>query len=122
MQQLTRRGAMGGLGGLGAAVLGASGGGERAAAQGPAGEGGVWPPWARPGPYLSGAGFDGFDAVRAESFGARQRVALTYFFYWYDSAFMRANRGRTDTYRFSPTNHEMMTFRDPAWYVKEFVD
>ena len=81
-----------------------------------------WTPWAQPGPYLGPAGFDGFDAVRRESFGVRQRVALTYFFYWYDSAFMRASRGRTDTYRFSPTNHETMTFRDPAWYVKEFVD
>lgn len=79
-------------------------------------------PWERPGPYLSGAGFSGFDAVRAESFGARQRVAVTYFFYWYDSAFMRASRGRTDTYRFSPTNHETMSFRDPAWYAEEFLD
>ena len=81
-----------------------------------------WTPWSAPGQYRTTAGFHGFDVVRAESFGAQQRVALTYFFYWYDSAYMRATRGRTDTYRFSPTNHESMSFRDPAWYVKEFGD
>src|SRR6266545_4305871 len=79
-------------------------------------------PWARPGPYLAAAGFDGFDVVRQESFGARQRIALTYFFYWFDSAFLSATGTRTDRYRFNPTNHETMTFRDPAWFVKEFVD
>jgi hypothetical protein len=81
-----------------------------------------WTPWARPGPYLSSSGFDDFAPVRAESFGADHRLAVAYFFYWYDSAFMRASRGRTDTYRFSPANHETMSFRDPAWYVTEFGD
>ena len=82
----------------------------------------TWTPWSQPGPYRAAAGFRAFDVVRAESFGAQQRIALSYFFYWYDSAFMRATRGRTDTYRFSPTNHETMSFRDPSWYVKEFTD
>jgi hypothetical protein len=79
-------------------------------------------PWARPGPYLAVAGHTGFDVVRQGSFGARQRVALTYFFYWYDAAFMRASRGTTATYRLNPVNHESMSFHNPAWYLKEFVD
>lgn len=78
--------------------------------------------WARPGPYIGSAGYDGFDAVRAESFGPRQRVALTYFFYWFDAAFMRASRGTTANYRFNPVNHETMSFRDAGWFLEEFVD
>ena len=53
-------------------------------------------PWAQPGPYLTAAGFDGFDVVRQESFGAQQRIAVTYFFYWFDADYFRATRGRTD--------------------------
>jgi hypothetical protein len=60
--------------------------------------------------------------VSRESFGANQRVAVTYFFYWFDAAFSRASGGRTDRYRFNPVNHETMSFHDPAWYLKEFVD
>ncbi|MBI3969660.1 MAG: DUF5010 domain-containing protein [Chloroflexi bacterium] len=79
-------------------------------------------PWSHPGPYRAGAGYDGFDVVHRESFGARQRVATTYFFYWYDAAFMRASRGRTDVYRQNPTNHETMSFHDLSWFLKEFLD
>jgi hypothetical protein len=79
-------------------------------------------PWARPGPYLAPAGFAGFDTVLRESFGARQRVAATYFFYWFDSAFMQQSRGGTAVYRQNPVNHETMSFHDSNWYVKEFVD
>jgi hypothetical protein len=79
-------------------------------------------PWARPGPYLASAGYDGFDVVRQESFGARQRIALTYFFYWFDADYFRATGAATNRFRFNPTNHETMSFHDSAWYVKEFVD
>lgn len=79
-------------------------------------------PWARPGPYLTPAGFAGFDVVRQEAFGARERIAVAYFFYWYDAAFFRASRGGTDNYPLNPVNHASMSFRDPAWYGKEFSD
>jgi hypothetical protein len=79
------------------------------------------PSWARPGPYR-GPDPTPFDPVRRESFGPAQRVALTYFFYWYDAAYFRGTRGRTNAYPFNPVNHETMSFLDPAWYVKEFVD
>ncbi len=79
------------------------------------------PEWARPGPYRSPAGID-FDVVRRESFGAGQRVAVTYFFYWYDAAFLRGWRGRTNAYPFNPVNHETMSFLDPACFRKEFAD
>lgn len=80
-------------------------------------------PWARPGPYRTTAGYAGFDTVRAESFGARQRIALTYFFYWFDAGFLQASRGgSTANYRFNPVNHATMSFHDPGWFLKEFVD
>ena len=85
-------------------------------------EEGDYTPWARPGPYLAAAGFDGFDAVRAESFATRQRVALTYFFYWFDAAFSLSTRGRTDNYRYNPLDHATMSFHSPDWYVRQFVD
>ena len=116
MKTFGRRTTLGSLAALGALSPAV----PKVAAQGA--EGGDPTPWASPGPYLGPAGFQGFEVVRAESFGARQRVAATYFFYWYDSVFSRATRGTTANYRFNPTNHETMTFRDPAWYVKEFTD
>ncbi len=79
------------------------------------------PAWAQPGPYLA-PGFTDFDVVRRETMGPRQKVALTYFFYWYEAAFMLANRGRTDVYRQNPVNHETMSFHNPEWFLKEFVD
>jgi hypothetical protein len=80
--------------------------------------------WACPGPYLAPT-YGAFDVVRRGSFGARQRVAVTYFFYWYDAAYLRlsrAARGGTSFYPFTPVNHETMSFRDPAWFLKEFQD
>jgi hypothetical protein len=82
----------------------------------------AYTPWAQPGPYVAPAGYAGFDVVRQESFGAGQRIAVTYFFYWFDAAYFYATRGRTDTYRLNPVNHATMSFHDPAWYLKEFGD
>src|SRR5262249_36334034 len=92
-----------------------------AAAQQDQDEAALEPSWARPGPYR-GPDPAPFDPVRQESFGPAQRVALTYFFYWYDAAYFRGTRGRTNAYPFNPVNHETMSFLDPAWYLKEFVD
>ena len=126
MQQTSRRrvvGALGMLGALGAlGALGIVGARGRVPRTDRRAERPDPTPWAQPGPYRTPAGFTGFDVVRTQSFGPRQRVALTYFFYWYDSAFMRATRGTTATYRFNPANHETMSFRDPQWYVQEFTD
>ena len=80
--------------------------------------------WARPGPYLA-PGHSDFGIVRQESFGASRRIAVTYFFYWYDAAFLRAQRaarGGASFYPFTPVNHETMSFFDPAWYLEEFMD
>jgi hypothetical protein len=81
-------------------------------------------PWAQPGPYLA-PGFADFDVVRQESFRPEQRVATTYFFYWFDAQSLRqqrAARGGTGVYPFTPVNAETMSFFDPDWYVKEFTD
>lgn len=77
-------------------------------------------PWSRPGPYR----FPFHPDFRLESFGAGQRIVATYFFYWYDAdTYREAQSRRTfDPYPFHPTNLETMSFRDPAWYEKEFRD
>ena len=79
------------------------------------------PQWASPGPYRN-PDAAALATLRRESFGPEQRIALTYFFYWYDAAYFRGTRGRTDAYPTNPVNHETMSFFDPAWYVKEFSD
>ena len=110
------------LGAAGAATAGAGVLAARAVASQPTSEEEAPDPeWARPGPYLS-PDPEPFAPVRRESFAPAQRIALTYFFYWYDAAYFRGLRGRTDTYPFNPVNHATMSFHDPAWYLKEFLD
>jgi hypothetical protein len=80
--------------------------------------------WANPGPYLA-PGVTDFSIVRQETFGAAQPITGTYFFYWFDAASLRqqaAARGGTIVYPFTPVNADTMSFFDPQWYVKEFVD
>src|SRR5262249_60200645 len=75
-------------------------------------------PWAQPGPYL-GPGSADFDVVRQESFRPDQRVAVTYFFYWFDAQSLkqqRAARGGAGGYPFTPVNADTMSFFDPDRY------
>jgi hypothetical protein len=81
-------------------------------------------PWAQPGPSLGLASAD-FDVVRHESFRPDQRVAVTYFFYWFDAQSLkqqRAARGGAGVYPFTPVDADTMSFFDLDWYVKEFTD
>ncbi|HYU18941.1 MAG TPA: DUF5010 domain-containing protein [Chloroflexota bacterium] len=76
--------------------------------------------WARPGPYRAPYVQD----FPVESFGANQRVVATYFFYWYDAATYREAQSRRsfDPYPHHPPNLDTISFRDAAWYEKEFRD
>ena len=76
--------------------------------------------WSRPGPYRAPLTQD----FPVRGFGADQRVVATYFFYWYDAAYLRERqRERSfDPYPFKPPDLDLISFRDPDWYEKEFRD
>ena len=78
------------------------------------------PAWSRPGPYR----VPGHTDFRIESFGADQRIVGTYFFYWFmaDAYRQRVQERGFDPYIYHPTDVETMSFLDPAWYEKQFVD
>jgi hypothetical protein len=73
------------------------------------------PPWADPGPYVG----DGFDGSALNSFGADQPIVATYFFYWFDTATLRASGER---FPFNPVDDDRQSFLDPDWYARQFSD
>jgi hypothetical protein len=76
--------------------------------------------WTRPGPYRLPLERD----FAVQSFGRDQRVVATYFFYWLDADWLRARRGQLgfDPYPLHPPDLDTMSFRDPAWYERQFRD
>jgi hypothetical protein len=78
------------------------------------------PEWSRPGPFR----WPGFQDFAVESFGAEQRVVGTYFFYWFlaDAYRQRVRERGFDPYIYHPTDIETMSFLDPDWYEKQFLD
>jgi len=72
--------------------------------------------WADPGPYRSA---DAADFSALTSFGADQRVAATYFFYWFDADTLRA---AGEQFPFTPIDASTQSFLSPAWYEKQFKD
>src|SRR5262249_19610056 len=78
------------------------------------------PDWARPGPYR----WPDYQTFQIESFGARQKLVGTYFFYWFmaDAYRQRVRERGIDFYIYHPTDIETMSFLDPAWYEKQFLD
>lgn len=78
------------------------------------------PAWAKPGPYRSPGQTD----FALDSFGADQRIVGTYFFYWFmaDGYRQRVQERGFDPYVYHPTDLETMSFLDPAWYEKQFLD
>jgi hypothetical protein len=73
--------------------------------------------WARPGPYMAPA----YRNFAIESFGAKQRVATTYYFYWHDLTDPeRLARfvGRFNT----PPNPARYSFLFPDTHYREFSD
>jgi len=78
------------------------------------------PAWARPGPYR----LPDYQDFSLESFAAGQRVVGTYFFYWFlaDSYRQRVRERGSDPYIYHPTDIETMSFLDPDWYEKQFLD
>jgi hypothetical protein len=73
--------------------------------------------WARPGPYMP----PNYQAFALESFGPKQRVATTYYFYWHDLTDPeRLARfvGRFNT----PPNPARYSFLFPDTHYREFSD
>jgi hypothetical protein len=75
--------------------------------------------WANPGPYLSSNGAD-FSAM--QSFGANQNLVTTYFFYWFDAAFLSQQARGFSVFPYHPVDQTTMSFTDAAWYHKQFSD
>jgi len=75
--------------------------------------------WANPGPYLTSNGTD-FSAV--QSFGANQNLVTTYFFYWFDAAYLSQQSRGFGAFPYHPVDEATMSFTDPAWYHKQFFD
>lgn len=74
--------------------------------------------WARPGPYLA----PNWSDFSIESFGASQRVATTYYYYWHDLTDpARATRYVNGQFN-SPPNRSTYSFRFPETHYKEFRD
>ena len=74
--------------------------------------------WANPGPYLSSNNTD----FTLDSFGADQPLVTTYFFYWFDAAFLTQQSRGFGVYPYHPTDQDSMSFHDPNWYHKQFSD
>ena len=75
--------------------------------------------WAQPGPYLAPS-FTDFQTV--PSFGSSQPIVGTYFFYWFDAAYLRTRQLAFDPYPYHPVDEATQSFYDPNWYVKQFSD
>jgi hypothetical protein len=58
------------------------------------------------------------------SFAPDQRLVGTYFFYWFmaDVYRQRIRERGFDSYIYHPTDIETMSFLDPNWYEKQFLD
>src|SRR5262249_8731132 len=74
--------------------------------------------WADPGLYLTSNGAD----FSLDSFGASQPLVTTYFFYWFDTAFLSQQARGFSVYAYQPTDESTMSFFDPGWYHKQFTD
>lgn len=78
------------------------------------------PAWAVPGPYRGALPSD----FPLESFGAEQRLVGTYFFYWFrhDVYADRLRARGSDPYPYHPTDLATMSYLDPDWYERQFLD
>jgi hypothetical protein len=78
------------------------------------------PEWAQPGPYR----WPIHEDFTLASFGADQRLVGTYFFYWFmaDVYRQRVLERGSDPYIYHPTDVETMSFLEPDWYEKQFLD
>jgi hypothetical protein len=74
--------------------------------------------WANPGPYL----WPSYTEFQLDSFGAGQPVVTTYFFYWFEAAYLRQRAFSFDPFPYHPTDEATQSFTDPAWYLKQFTD
>lgn len=74
--------------------------------------------WARPGPYIAPHWTD----FRLTSFGADQRLATTYYFYWFDLT-NRGRNGRFGNGQFdTPVDAAHYSFLSPATHLQQFAD
>jgi Domain of unknown function (DUF5010) len=74
--------------------------------------------WAMPGQYVQ----PGYSDFRLDSFGANQPLVTTYFFYWFDAAYLSQRNFNFDPFPYHPTDQATQSFHDPAWYLKQFTD
>src|SRR6185312_7867550 len=74
--------------------------------------------WARPGPYIAPHWTD----FALHSFGATQRLATTYYFYWHDLT-NRARNSRFANGQFdAPPDPAHYSFLSPATHLEQFKD
>jgi hypothetical protein len=74
--------------------------------------------WAHPGPYIQ----PGYTDFKLNSFGARQHVVTTYYFYWHDLTDPTRQARIKQFWAQQPPNPSEYSFLNPATHLKEFAD
>jgi hypothetical protein len=74
--------------------------------------------WAHPGPYLGA----GYQDARVTSFGARQRLVTTYYFYWWDLTSLTAQARSRRSWAQQPPDPAHYSFLSPDTHRQQFED
>jgi hypothetical protein len=74
--------------------------------------------WAHPGPYLA----PGFADFKLDSFGPRQPVVTTYYFYWHDLTDPTRQARIKQFWAQQPPNPETYSYMNPATHQQQFED